>query len=311
MSSRTVAVTGATGYIGRPLLARLAGEPGIRVRGLSRRPLEATSGAWVVVQGDLRDPRAVRRLLRPGCDVVHLAHLWRESFEENLQAVRTVLAACRELDVRRLVHLSTVAVFGRSPGDRLDEASACRPVVPYGRLKLAIESLLREECAVPYVVLRPTTLFSDSGPPLEPLATSLRSGRRMLAYLRSSAFSSRRMNLVHADAVAAAIAFMLAVEPFPAGGTFIVSQDEDPANNFRDVERCLMSALAVRDYALPPVPVPAWLLSLALRVRGHNNVEPRRVFDSGRIRSLGFEPPLDFARALATCTQRIASQCMS
>jgi nucleoside-diphosphate-sugar epimerase len=314
MAPRTIAVTGASGYIGRPLLRQLLARPGVRVKALSRRPAEsapALAGVHHVVQGDLRDPRAALALLEPGCDVVHLAHLWSGSAEDNLDAARRLFAACNEKQVRRVVHLSSVAVFGRVPGDRVDERSPCRPVIAYGKTKLEIELLLRRECRVPYVIVRPTTVFGEPGPPLDGLIADLRAKRRFAAYLRSVVFGERRMNLVHADNVAAAIVFLLEKEPFPSGEALIVSQDDHPANNFRDVELCLMEALGVADHGWPRFQLPAWILAALLRLRGHNNVNPRRRFDGGRIAALGFAPPVDFRQGLAGCAARIACPCTS
>ncbi len=67
----SVAVTGATGFVGRALLERLA-RSGHRLRALSRRgdvPGAAT------VEGALDDPAALARLVRDADAVVHLAGL--------------------------------------------------------------------------------------------------------------------------------------------------------------------------------------------------------------------------------------------
>jgi nucleoside-diphosphate-sugar epimerase len=141
--------------------------------------------------------------------------------------------------------------------------------------------------------------------------SDLRAKRRFAAYLRSVAFGERRMNLVHADNVAAAIVFLLEKEPFPSGEALIVSQDDHPENNFRDVELCLMEALGVADHGWPRFHLPAWILAALLRLRGHNNVNPRRRFDGGRIAALGFAPPVDFRQGLAGCAARMACPCTS
>ena len=312
MARATVAVTGATGYLGRPLLRQLLARPGVRVRALTRGSASdaALTGAEVV-RGDVRSADSMGTLLEPGCDVVNLAYLWNGSHDDNLAAVSALVDACNEMGVRRLVHLSTVAVFGRVPGDRVDESSPCRPVISYGRTKLETEALLAERCRVPFAVVRPTTVFGTGGPPLERIAGDLRS-RRFVAYLRSVLFGSRRMNLVHADNVAAAIVFLLDVEPFPARQAFIVSQDEDPANNFREIELRLMQALDLPDHKWPRPRVPDGLLTALLGLRRHNNVNPRRVFDGSRLRSLGYRPRVQFTQGLADwCTTTARRSCTS
>jgi len=301
-----VALTGATGYVGRPLARRLAAA-GLRVRALARDPGKAASvlpPSCELVRGDLRDPDAARRLVETGCDVVNLAYLWDAAPQENLQALRCVLAACEARGARRLVHLSSVAVYGRSPGDRVDERSLRRPVVPYGKTKLALERLLAEECRTAYAIVQPATVFGEAGPPLDKLLAELRRPLRIGGYLMSSLSAKRRMNLVHVDNVVEAIVFLLEVEPLPRGESFIVSDDDDPANNFHDVEAQLMANLNVPDYSVPRVPVPEALLRALLCLRGHNNVNPRRVFDGSRLAALGYRRRVTLAQGLAALTVR-------
>lgn len=295
---RLLAVTGATGYLGGPLLLRLGSRPGYVVRALTRRKSAAAGlGARQVLEGDLLDPRTSLSLLEPGCDVVNLAYLWRGSEAQNLLAVRNLLQACKARRVRRLIHVSSVAVYGRAPGDRVTEESPCLPVTPYGKTKLGIERLLREECTVERAVVQPATLFDGDCPPLERMLADL-GANRARAWLRSGTFDSRRMNLVHAQNVAAAILFLLDAPALDAAATFIVSDDDDPANNYRAIEIHLMKAIGVPDYRLPRLRIPDWALSILLRSRGHDNVNPRRVFDGTRLRSLGWVGPVSFTDGL-------------
>jgi nucleoside-diphosphate-sugar epimerase len=293
-----LAVTGATGYLGRPLLLRLGSRPGYVVRALTRSDRAAAGlGAQQVLEGDLLDPRTSLALLEPGCDVVNLAYLWKGSEAQNLLAVRNLLQACKLRRVRRLIHVSSVAVYGRAPGDRVTEESPCLPVTPYGKTKLRIERLLREECAVACAVVQPATVFDGDCPPMERMLTDL-GAHRPRAWLRSGTFDARRMNLVHAQNVAAAILFLLDAPALEKVSTFIVSDDDDPANNYRAIEIHLMKAIGAPDYALPRLRVPAWALSMLLRARGHDNVNPRRVFDGTRLRGLGWAGPIAFSDGL-------------
>jgi nucleoside-diphosphate-sugar epimerase len=301
MAARPVAITGATGHVGRRLTRHLV-RSGRRVRVLARNPAAAAAvlpASCEIIEGDLREAAGPTRLVEPGCDVVNLAHLWDGSLEDNVRAVRGLLSACAAGDSRRLVHLSSVAVFGRAPGDRVDEASPCLPVIAYGRAKLALEKLLAAEARTPFTIVRPATVFGEPGPPLDALIAELRRPVRIKGWLLSSVSGARRMNLVHVDNVVAAISFLLEAESFPGGQAFIVSDDDHPANNFSGVERELMKSLGVPDYALPRLPVPAWALALLLRARGHNNVNPRRTFDGARLAALGYRPPVDFIQGLA------------
>lgn len=112
-----VLVTGATGFVGSALAARLVGE-GAEVHGLTRRPEAAPPIPGVLwVRGDLEDATSLREATR-GIDTVfhaggmvgHYGH--RPAYlRANVQGTMDLLAACRERGVRVLVHTSTPSVI--------------------------------------------------------------------------------------------------------------------------------------------------------------------------------------------------------
>ena len=146
-------VTGATGLVGRHVAERLV-HSGARVRALVRRPEAAVGLARIgveVVEGDLLERESVARVMK-GVDVaVHAGAFvaeWgpRRRFEEaNVRGTRNVLDAAADARVGRLVHISSVSVYGHRPG-RVDEAA---PFHSDGRAytesKIAAEKTVWEE----------------------------------------------------------------------------------------------------------------------------------------------------------------------
>lgn len=117
-SRGTVAVTGATGFVGGHVVGALL-DRGWHVRALSRSRDKATGlrsrkGVSVVV-GDANDVEALAELTR-GCDaVIHLVGIIRESkgqrFEDlHVNATRNIIAACRRNGVKRYLHMSALGV---------------------------------------------------------------------------------------------------------------------------------------------------------------------------------------------------------
>ncbi len=120
-----VLVTGATGFLGRPLVAALAAA-GRRVTGFARRPLPPAAAAaepaavrWVC--GDIRRPQSYLPHLRPGIAVYHLAALRaargrrRGDFAAvNVAACRELARLCLERGVRRFVLVATAHLYGPS-----------------------------------------------------------------------------------------------------------------------------------------------------------------------------------------------------
>ena len=107
------------------------------------------------------------------------------------------------------------------------------------------------------------------------------------------------MNLVHVANVVAAIVFLVRATKCLEGEIFIVSDDDDPKNNFLDVERFLKGALGVKADILPRFPLPPDLLKWLLLSLGRNNVNPRCDFDPGKLRRMGFKSPVILSEGLA------------
>jgi nucleoside-diphosphate-sugar epimerase len=305
-ANRTVAITGASGFIGKSLVTALLREGDYEIRVLSRDRqrdlLEQRFEPGVeIFEGDLNDADSLQSILAPGCTVINLVYLWNTGAERNLACTHNLLAACKAAKVARLIHCSTAAVVGRAPDDRIDEKVQCLPITEYGTTKLSIEHDIIESAKDQFdaVILRPTSVFGISGEPLKKLTADVSSGNRWKNYLKSCLFGRRRMNLVHVANVVAAIIFLSRHAGRFEGEIFIVSDDDDPKNNFIDVEQFLMHALEVKKYPLPRLPVPLVLLKCLLTLMGRNNVNPRCDFDPGKLRRLGFKSSVSLGDGLA------------
>lgn len=105
----TILVTGATGAVGRHLVATLL-EHDAAVRALTRRPADAgLPDGTDVVGGDLADPTTLGPEVFDGVD---------RAFVFPATGVETFVAAAAEAGVRRFTVLSSLAVAGEFPRDR-------------------------------------------------------------------------------------------------------------------------------------------------------------------------------------------------
>ncbi len=123
-------VTGGSGFIGRYLVRALVAR-GYEVVGLARSEQSAAmlraDGAQVA-QGDILDVPSLQAGMA-GCDVVfHLAAWyktgaadWRSAEPINVNGTRNVLRTAFDLDIPKIVYTSTVAVFGDTHGQMVDE----------------------------------------------------------------------------------------------------------------------------------------------------------------------------------------------
>jgi len=166
-----VLVTGATGFIGSRLAARLI-DDGADVTCLVRNPARAAElerrGARLVT-GDLRNPDAVRAAVADNEVVYHLAGMvtafrQQEMMATNADGFRALMTACADCATPpTVVSVSSLAAAGPSTADRpRTESDPARPVSNYGRTKRAAE-LIAEEFAgqVPITIIRPPIVYGE------------------------------------------------------------------------------------------------------------------------------------------------------
>ncbi len=263
MSAGRVLVTGATGLIGRRLVAALLAEDTpVRVftRGRSSPPPE-WAGRVETAIGDLADPAALASACAGCAQVFHLAGEWRapDCFRAvNVDGTRQVLRAAASAGAQHVVHLSSVGVMGTRAAGPVDEAAPCRPRDPYEQSKLEAEQwalLWAGETGVPVAALRPTIVF---GPRPAGEADSLLVWLRALQAGRYAHLDRRAVaNYVYVDDVAAAC---LAAAARRAHGVFIVA---DPCP-LADFVAAMAEALGVpAPRAVIPLPL-AYLGALGL-----------------------------------------------
>jgi uncharacterized protein YbjT (DUF2867 family) len=147
--SRTVLVTGASGFVGSHLTRALAAG-GHRVRAMTRHPQDY-SGAGEPVEGDVADQASLVRCLTGADAAYYLIHsLDRDDFEErDRQAARNFAAAAGEAGLERIVYLGGLG--------RDDESLSA-----HLRSRREVERLLAQG-EVPVTVLRAAIVIGHGG----------------------------------------------------------------------------------------------------------------------------------------------------
>jgi nucleoside-diphosphate-sugar epimerase len=175
--SRTAAVTGAGGFIGNVICRHLVAE-GADVAGLDLNPAAAgrieDAGASFARE-DIRDRAALEAALDGAELVVHAAASVREGdsmadfVEVNVRGTANVLDAARVAGVDRVVHISSVVVYGYDDPSEQDESAFRRVAgIPYIDTKSASDRLSSKRGAI---VIRPGDVYGPGSVPwtLRPL----------------------------------------------------------------------------------------------------------------------------------------------
>lgn len=298
-----IAIAGATGFIGGCLLDYLSCQEGIQIRVLIHRNHSGkilNRNNIIKVEGDIMCPESLSRFITPACTVVNLVFLRGRSKQENLMAIDNLARACAETKIKRFIHCSTAVVSGRVPNQVINEDTACNPINEYEITKLAVEKIILEKYSDLFeiVILRPTAVFGPGGKNLLKLANDLREGNRVINYLKSCLFNTRKMNMVYIDNVIAAIAFLIDINEKMNKEIFIVSDDEHPLNNYGDIEKYLMKYFGHKNYRVPRISLPFFILAFFLKLVGRSNLDPASVYDCQKLLNAGFKKPVSFDEGL-------------
>ncbi len=181
-------VTGAAGFIGAHCVRYLAAR-GWRVRAMDVHapPPEVAALNLDFRVFDLRDTARLADAVA-GCEVVfHLASVHLDiaaadqEFEDvNVKAVSQLVELCARAGVRRLVHVSSVGVYGHVEHPPASEDAPLHPVNTYERTKRAGEEAARQAAArhgVDLVIIRPSWVYGAGCPRTGKLMGALRKGR--------------------------------------------------------------------------------------------------------------------------------------
>jgi nucleoside-diphosphate-sugar epimerase len=210
--SAAVFVTGASGFVGARLAHKLA-QRGLEVRCLVRDPDRAPSlrvDDVRLVHGDITDKESMRQAMKGVEAVFHVAGWYelgvrdvRRMHAINVDGARNTLELAAELGVPKILHTSSVAVFGNTHGKMVDET--------YRAPKEALQKR-----GAPVIIVQPGLITGpgDRSPHIQVLNMFLGRWPVMLG-ARSG------MTLAHVDDIAEG--HVLAMQTGRAGETYVLA----------------------------------------------------------------------------------------
>lgn len=304
-----IAVTGATGYIGRAVVAELS-RRGFLIAAVSRKTSDSVpKGVHWRTTGQAF-PTAANFA---GCDVViHLAgraHTTvveadgRDLFDlENRELALATAKAAHGASVRRFVFVSTLGVHGNSAAMPLHGDSPINPELPYARSKWAAEQQLSTWCAahgMALCIVRPPMVYGPRCPGNFPrLVRMVRSGLP----LPFAALHAQR-SFIYVDNLAS---FLVECAVHKVKGTYLVSDGSDWS-----VARLVRAIGAELQQPTRCFPVPAGLLRLVGKFIGKQRevdslTQPMCVDSEPARRDFGWSPKVQPQEALRLSVQDYA-----
>lgn len=277
-----ILVTGATGFVGSALIARLARD-GLEVRAAVRRmDVPMPKGVSAIQVDDLSADTNWGEALKGVEVVVHAAarvHVMSDTAADplaefrraNVQGTLALMRQAAAAGVRRLVFISSIKVNGEEsrPGSAFHADDGPVPVDPYGISKMEAElglMALAQETSVDVVIIRPPLVY---GPGVK---ANFRSMMRWLGRgvpLPLGAINNNRRSLVMLDNLVDLIVTCIH-HPAAANQVFLVSDGEDISTT--QLLQRMAKALGASPHLFP---VPVGILAGAARLLGRADMVQR------------------------------------
>lgn len=311
--SQRVLVTGASGFVGRSLTAKLL-DQGYEVVTLSRSPMPPSLAGHVThIKADLLDAAALAAALTAAMEgvsiVFHLAsvaHVYGPEQDELRRIVvagtEAVLQAATAAGVSRIVYFSSILA------QQAEEGSA--QATEYGQVKLQAEKILQVSTAIEVVILRPVNVYGPGMQGnLQRLVQMIGAGR-----LPPLPALTTRMALVSvADLAQAAI--LLAQQASAAGNTYAIADATD--YRLHEIEAAIYRAWGRRQPSWRCPRVLLYGAALAMEVIGlvrparrglglrtyRNLVADHCIPDTAALEQLGFQAQTTFYQDLPALVQ--------
>lgn len=287
-----VALTGATGFVGRALLADLRAQ-GFAVRALLRRPVPNMPDTDSVVIGDLARPINLSQAFEGVDLVVHSAGLTPQMTGQpgddfraiNTEGTLRLAKAAARNRVQRFIFLSSVrAQSGPVAAQVLTEDMPPRPTCAYGQSKLDAERGLAE-VGMEWAALRSVLVYGAGH--TGNLARLMRLARTPLPL--PLPVPSGRRSLLAVENLCAAVTALCRCDA-PIAGPYLVADDDAPLSVTEVVGEIRRGA---RRPSLT-VPVPAAAMRTVAGRIGQREAIDRLAGDlvvaTDRLKALGWQP---------------------
>jgi nucleoside-diphosphate-sugar epimerase len=228
---KRILVTGGTGFIGGKLVEELALKSKADVSVLVRNFARAVRVARLpitMITGDVTNPAQVAQAAR-GCDIIfHCAYGNSGPDDQRrlvtVEGTRNVLEAALRVGTERVVHLSSLMVYGVTPSGDLKESAPRRYLgTVYADSKLDAEELAfeyAERHGLPVVILQPTAVYGPFAAGWTVSVLTMLKKSRIILVNGGDGFA----NIVFIDDLVDAM-LRAAVKKAAVGEAFLISSD--------------------------------------------------------------------------------------
>jgi len=261
-----VYITGISGFLSINLVRYLLSHGYEQIAGIDLVDFDYPERERIdFLQGDIRDPQALKRSMRGADVVIHTAaalplYSPEEIYSTDVQGTRLVLQQALEYDVKRVIHISSTAVYGVPDHHPLFEHDPVSGVGPYGEAKVLAEEACLESRAkglcVP--ILRPKSFIGPERLGVFAIFYQWASEGRNFPMIGSG---NNRYQLLDVEDLCQVILACMTLEEEVVNDTFNVGAAE-----YETMKQDYQAVLDEAGYGKRIIPFPSGPVVLALRI---------------------------------------------
>ena len=301
---KRIAITGGAGFLGKYLVNSLARNINYEIILLARiknKYSESFKGLRNVIfhEGDLLNYDSIEGFLTKGTIVIHLAYLSGNA-AGNIIATNNIIAASNSALISQFIHCSTAVVHGFSGEKLINEDSPTNPKGTYQENKAMIETLLDKNLllSIPLKIVRPTEILGVGNKSIINKIIFRYQNPSIALRIYNFLLYNRRCNLVCVQNVVHAIEFLLNCSLSSSREVFIISDDHDNNNSYKNVSDIISRKFSQSIFSQGmKFGLPVYLLEI-LFVFLKNHSPPNRVYSSNRIIALGYKHQVSISYVL-------------
>ncbi len=163
-NKKRILICGGTGFMGQRLVKELLRQrKNINLFVHGEIPQSFQNKDLNIFKGDILDKKTLKPALEKSDIVVNLVGaFFKDIYLLNIVSSFNLLEACKESNIKKVIFISSEAVYGKYPGRPCLESDRPEPTTEYGLSKYLAEQLYEfysDKYNIPVIVLRPSNTY--------------------------------------------------------------------------------------------------------------------------------------------------------
>jgi nucleoside-diphosphate-sugar epimerase len=267
-------ITGASGFLGYHICRYLL-ELDQVVKGLDIADFDYPDLKNKVnfIKGDIRDKDLIKNTMAGTDVVIHCAAalpLWtkEETFSVNVDGTRDILQTAYELNIKKVVFISTTAIYGIIKNPPVDENYTQNSIGNYGESKIQAERICREfrQKGLCIPILRPVTFAGPMRLGVFQILCDWVKDKKNVPIIGSG---NNKYQLLHVEDLVDVIYLVCTSSEDNTNDNFNVGSIK-----FNTMKNDVQALLDSAGFKKRVIPVPAWLITPVLKILAFLHLSP-------------------------------------